>query len=98
MTVDEICKELILNEGFTDDLFEEFSKALMSDEIKGFTDPNLKKLMSVASNLPFQERVQQAIFNFAEKMTNNGVQIPCMSSCTDECIFHELEFGSKETI
>lgn len=98
MTVDEICKELILNEGFNDELFEEFSKALLSDDIKDFSDPNLRKLMAVAANLPFEERVQKLISTFAEKMLDKGVQIPCMSSCTDDCVFHELEFGAKETI
>ena len=93
MTVDNICKELILNEGFNDELFEEFSKALLSDDIKDFSDPELKKLMSVAANLPFEERVQELISKFAQKMLDKGIQAPCMSSCTDECIFHELEFG-----
>lgn len=94
MTIDDICKHLILNEGFNDDLFEEFSKALLSDDIKDFSDPNLKKLMSVAANLPFEERVQDLISKFAQKMMDRGIQAPCMSSCTDECIFHELEFGN----
>lgn len=96
MTIDDICKELILNEGFNDNLFEEFSKALLSDDIKDFSDPNLKKLMSVAANLPFEERVQELITAFTKKMFDKGVQIPCMSSCTDDCIFHELEFGKGE--
>ena len=96
MNVDDICKNLILNEGFNDELFEEFSKALLGDDIKDFQDPNLRKLMSVAANLPFEERVQELISKFAEKMMDKGAEIPCMSSCTDDCVFHSLEFGSKE--
>jgi len=93
MNINDICKNLILNEGFNDELFKEFEKALLSDDIKDFQDPNLRKLMSVAANLPFEERVQELISKFAVKMTDKGAEIPCMSSCTDECIFHELEFG-----
>ena len=96
MTVNELCETLIKDNKFTDETFEEFKNHILSDEIDSFNHPNLRKIMSTINKLPFEDRVQGVIGEFAEKMTNKGVDIPCASSCgEDTCAFHEAEFGNN---
>lgn len=94
MTVIELCETLIKENKFTDETFKEFKSHILSDEINSFNHPDLRRIMSTINKLPFEERVQEVVGEFAEKMANRGIDIPCASSCSDDtCAFHEVEFG-----
>lgn len=81
-----------LNEnGISDELIEEYYKIFEESSPDNFNHPVVRNFIKAVNNLPYDARIQDVINYMVRYMTSKGVEVPCMSGCSDDCVFHELE-------
>lgn len=93
MTIEEAIKKVETDGVWTDENMNDLSDAVKNTEFESFSDPNLKQFLSFINTQPYHDKIQDIVTSIATRMSEKGVDIPCMSGCSDECAFHDMEFG-----
>lgn len=90
MNIEEILNSLKTN-GITDEVINNYIDVFRKSDPSKFDHPVIKDFIKVVNDLPYDSRIQEVISYIVEYMINKGVNTPCMSGCSDDCVFHEIE-------
>ena len=90
MNIEEILNSLKTN-GITDKVIDNYIDVFKESDPSSFDHPVIKDFIKIVNDLPYNPKVQEAISYIVRYMTGKGVNTPCMSGCSDDCVFHDIE-------
>ena len=90
MNIEEILSSLKTN-GITDKVIDAYLDVFEKSDPSSFDHPIMKDFIKIVNDLPYDPKVQEVISYIVGYMLDKGVNTPCMSGCSDDCVFHEIE-------